>query len=216
MKLGNPQSLVRASVVMSGGTVLSRVTGMVRLIAITAALGVAESRLADAYNLANTVPNIIYQLILGGILGSVFVPVIVELLEKEDRETAWEAISAMINLSVVILTAVTLLGILAAPVIASFYAARLEGAQAELQFQVMTFLLRLFAPQVIFYGLAAITASLLNAHKRFGARCTRRFSTISSLSASSLPFIAFSGEKTSIPARPNCGLSASVPLSESC
>jgi putative peptidoglycan lipid II flippase len=169
VKLGNPQSLARASALMSGGTVLSRATGMVRLIAITAALGIAESRLADAYNLANTVPNLIYQLILGGILGSVFVPVIVELMETEEQDKAWEAISAIINLSVVILAAVTVLGILAAPWIAGFYAARLEGGQAELQRQVMTFLVRLFAPQILFYGLAAITASLMNAHKRFGA-----------------------------------------------
>jgi putative peptidoglycan lipid II flippase len=169
VKFGGSQSLLRASVVMSGGIVLSRVTGMIRLVAMTAALGVAESRLADTYNLANTVPNLLHQLVLGGILGSVFVPVIVELLETEERKRAWEAISTIINLSVVILAAVTLLSILAAPLIAAFYATRLEGAQADLQRQVMTFLIRFFAPQIIFYGLAAITASLLNAHKRFGA-----------------------------------------------
>ncbi|MDQ3940297.1 MAG: murein biosynthesis integral membrane protein MurJ, partial [Actinomycetota bacterium] len=61
-------TLTRATAVMTIGTVLSRVTGLIRLGAIVAALGVAESRLPDTYNLANTAPNIVYELILGGIL----------------------------------------------------------------------------------------------------------------------------------------------------
>ncbi|MGH2729117.1 MAG: lipid II flippase MurJ, partial [Actinomycetota bacterium] len=162
-------SLARATAVMSVGTVLSRITGLIRLAAIAAALGIVETRLTDTYNLANTAPNIIYELVLGGILTSVFVPVFVELLEKEGRDRAWEVASAIINLSLVILVATTTLVILAAPWIAKVYAIRLEGAGAERQEEVLTFLLRLFIPQIIFYGLAAITAGLLNAHKRFAA-----------------------------------------------
>ncbi|MEA2517023.1 MAG: putative peptidoglycan lipid flippase [Actinomycetota bacterium] len=162
-------SLARASAVMTVGTVLSRVTGLARLAAIVAALGVAEGRIADTYNLANTAPNIIYELVIGGVLTSVFVPVFVELLEKEGRDRAWEVGSAIINLSLVVLTAITALGILCAPWIARFYTLTLEGDEAVLQQRVLTFLLRLFIPQIIFYGLAAITAGLLNAHKRFGA-----------------------------------------------
>ena len=154
---------------MTVGTVLSRATGLARLAAIAAALGVAESRLPDSYNLANTAPNIIYELILGGILTSVFVPVFVELLQKEGREKAWEVGSALINISLVVLIAITALGILAAPLIAKLYTLAVEGEAAVMQERVLTFLLRLFLPQIIFYGLAAITAALLNAHKRFGA-----------------------------------------------
>jgi putative peptidoglycan lipid II flippase len=154
---------------MTVGTVLSRVTGLLRIAAIAAALGVVENRLADTYNLANTAPNIIYELVLGGVLTSVFVPVFVELLEKEGRERAWEVASAIINLSLVVLVGMTTIGILAAPLIAKFYGARLEGAGVARQLEVLTFLLRLFIPQIIFYGLAALTAGLLNAHKRFGA-----------------------------------------------
>ncbi|MDQ4064539.1 MAG: murein biosynthesis integral membrane protein MurJ, partial [Actinomycetota bacterium] len=162
-------SLARATAVMSLGTVLSRVTGLARLAAIVAALGVAESRLPDAYNLANTAPNIIYELVLGGVLTSVFVPVFVELLEKEGRERAWEVASAVINLSLVVLVGVTALAVLASPLIARFYTLTVEGAEAAAQREVLTFLLRLLLPQIVFYGLAAITAGLLNAHKRFGA-----------------------------------------------
>jgi putative peptidoglycan lipid II flippase len=165
----SPRSLARASAVMTVGTVLSRATGLLRLTAIAAALGVAEGRLADSYNLANMVPNLLYNLLLGGVLTSIFVPVFVELLEKEGRDKAWEVASAIINLSMLVLCTVTVLGILAAPWIAKFYATRLEGEAAAMQQHVITFLLRLFIPQVIFYGLAALSAGLLNAHKRFGA-----------------------------------------------
>lgn len=162
-------SLKRATALMTVGTVISRVTGMLRLMAIAGALGIAESRLPDTYNLANTAPNIIYELVLGGVLTSVFVPVFVELLEKEGRERAWEVASALINVSLAVLTAITILGVIAAPWIANFYAGRLDGTDAQLQHDVLTFLLRLFIPQIIFYGLTAMTGGLLNAHKRFGA-----------------------------------------------
>lgn len=163
-------SLARATALMTAGTVLSRVTGLLRLAAIAAALGVVESgRLADTYNLGNTAPNIIYELVLGGVLTSVFVPVFVELLEKEGRERAWQVASAIINLSLVALVGIATIGILIAPLIANAYAVRLEGAEAARQVEVLTFLLRLFIPQIVFYGLVALTAGLLNAHKRFGA-----------------------------------------------
>ncbi len=148
---------------MSAGTVLSRVTGLARLAAITAALGVVETRLADTYNFGNTAPNIIYEFLLGGILTSVFVPVFVELLEKEGRDSAWEVASAIINLSILFLGVMTVLGILAAPLLAKFYEVNVPGQQ-----RALTLLLRLFIPQIMFYALAAITAGLLNAHKRFG------------------------------------------------
>jgi len=148
---------------MTGGTVLSRVTGLARLAAVTAALGVVETRLADTYNFGNTAPNIIYEFLLGGILTSVFVPVFVELLEKEGRDSAWEVGSAIINLSLLFLGVMTVLGIFAAPMLARFYEVDIPGQQ-----RALTFLLRLFIPQIMFYALAAITAGLLNAHKRFG------------------------------------------------
>jgi putative peptidoglycan lipid II flippase len=162
--------LARATAVMSVGTVLSRATGLLRIFAIAAALGVVESgRLTDTYNLANTAPNIIYELILGGVLTSVFVPVFVDLVEKEGRQRAWEVASAIINVSLVVLTAIATIGIAAAPLIAKFYTLNVGGQEAVRQQEVMTFMLRLFIPQVIFYGLVALTGGLLNSHKKFGA-----------------------------------------------
>jgi putative peptidoglycan lipid II flippase len=162
-------SLARSTAIMTAGTVLSRVTGVVRLAVIAAAIGIAESRLPDTYNLANTVPNVIYELVLGGVITSIFVPLFVELLEKEERDRAWEVISAILNVSLLALTAITLLGILAAPWIAHFYASRLEGDALALQQETITFFLRLFLPQIVLYGLYFIVAGILNAHKKFAA-----------------------------------------------
>lgn len=163
-------NLTRATAVMTAGTVLSRITGLLRLAAIAGALGVVESgRLTDTYNLANTAPNIIYELILGGVLTSVFIPVFVELQEKEGRERAWEVASAIMNTALVALTVLAIVLMLAAPWIAKLYALRLDGADQVQQQQVLTFLLRLFIPQIVFYGLIAITTGLLNANRRFGA-----------------------------------------------
>jgi putative peptidoglycan lipid II flippase len=162
-------SLARSTAIMTAGTVLSRLTGVVRLAVIAAALGIAESRLPDTYNLANTVPNIVYELVLGGVITSIFVPLFVELLEKEQRERAWEVISAILNVSLLVLTGIALLGILLAPWIAHFYASRLEGGEVALQRDTITFFLRLFLPQVVLYGLYFIVAGILNAHKKFAA-----------------------------------------------
>src|SRR4029077_9543057 len=70
-KVGPREATVRSAAVMSGGTLLSRVTGLLRVTVTLAALGFTV--VSDGYNAANTTPNIIYELVLGGILTSVFV-----------------------------------------------------------------------------------------------------------------------------------------------
>lgn len=152
---------------MTVGTVISRVTGVVRLAVLAATLGVAETRFTDTYNLANTAPNILYELVLGGVVASVFVPVFVELIERRDKEEAWRAISGIFNVSLLVLTALSLLGVIAAPLLARFYASRLEGADLARQQEVLTYLLRIFIPQVILYGIYFMASAVLNAHKRF-------------------------------------------------
>src|SRR5438105_882992 len=76
-------SLMRSGAIMALGTIASRVTGMLRTLVLAAALG--SKALGDAYNTANTVPNIIYDLLLGGILTSVVVPLIVRARERDRR-----------------------------------------------------------------------------------------------------------------------------------
>jgi putative peptidoglycan lipid II flippase len=152
---------------MAVGTTLSRLTGLGRLVAMAYALGVTESRLADSYNIANTMPNVIYELILGGVLTSVFIPVVVEELRTRREEEAWSSVSALVTTSVAVVLALTLVAVVAAPWIIRLFTFRLSGREAADQQALATFFLRFFAPQVAFYGIAAIAGGLLNAHDRF-------------------------------------------------
>ena len=163
-------AMIRSSAVMSVGTALSRITGFLRLSAAAWALGVTESRLADAYNLANTTPNILYELALGGILSSVFVPVFVEWLKTHGREDAWDLARRFMTFALVTLGAIAILGMLFAPAIIDLYSAGIEDpAQREYVRETGTFFLRFFMPQIVFYGIGAIATGLLQAHRRFAA-----------------------------------------------
>ena len=164
---GLPPNLGRSAVVMAVGTTLSRVTGLGRLVAMAFALGVTESRLADSYNIANTMPNVIYELILGGVLTSVFIPVLVEELRKRRDDDAWESVSALVTTSIVMVVALTVVAVVAAPWIIRLFTFRLSGADQAEQQALATFFLRFFAPQIAFYGIAAVAGGLLNAHDRF-------------------------------------------------
>ncbi len=164
---GLPASLGRSAVVMAVGTTLSRVTGLGRLVAMAFALGVTESRLADSYNIANTMPNVIYELILGGVLTSVFIPVLVEELRRKRDDDAWESVSALVTTSIVAVLAITVLAVIGAPWIIRLFTFRLSGPEQAAQQELATFFLRFFAPQIAFYGIAAIAGGLLNAYDRF-------------------------------------------------
>ncbi|MGH9265907.1 MAG: murein biosynthesis integral membrane protein MurJ [Acidimicrobiales bacterium] len=164
---GLPPNLGRSAAVMAVGTTLSRVTGLGRLVAMAYALGVTESRLADAYNIANTMPNVIYELILGGVLTSVFIPVLVEELRRRRHDDAWDSVSALVTTSILAVTALTLIAVVAAPWIIRLFTFRLSGAEQAEQQALATFFLRVFAPQILFYGVAAVAGGLLNAHDRF-------------------------------------------------
>ena len=160
----------RSTAGMAAGTLLSRVTGFGRVFALAYAL--AFTRFSDAYNLANTTPNIVYELVLGGILSATLVPVFVDRLATDDEEDAWTAISAVVTASVAVLVAITVAFFLAAPWLIRIYTLRLHGTSARDQQAVATALLRMFAPQVLFYGLIALATALLNARRRFAAPMT--------------------------------------------
>ncbi len=162
------QSLARPAAVMAVGTALSRLTGLGRIIALALALGVAESRLADSYNLAGTLPFVLYELALGGVLASIFIPVLVQELRTKEHREAWESVSALVTAAMGMLVLLALVIVVAAPLIMDFFGTRLPGgSEAAAQESLTTFLLRIFAIQIALYGFTGIGAGLLNAHGRF-------------------------------------------------
>jgi putative peptidoglycan lipid II flippase len=155
--------LVRSSTVVGLGTALSRVTGLVRVLALA---GIGFTGLTDAYNLANNTPNIIYELVLGGILTATIVPLYVEYLKRDDQRAS----DAINTVSIVVLLAISVLGVLIAPWLIRLYASlKPSGAGNQQQQQLATDLLRWFMPQVFFYGVTELASAMLNARRRFAA-----------------------------------------------
>ncbi|MGZ8762649.1 MAG: murein biosynthesis integral membrane protein MurJ [Acidimicrobiia bacterium] len=159
---GTGRQLIRSSAVVGVGTALSRITGFLRVTAI-ATIGFA--RLTDVYNIANSTPNIVYELLLGGILTATLVPLYVEHLQHRDERGS----DAINTVSLVGLLMISVVGFLASPWIIDLYTLRLNGPEAAQQQELATSLLRLFMPQIFFYGLTALATAMLNARRRFAA-----------------------------------------------
>jgi putative peptidoglycan lipid II flippase len=191
--------LVRSTAVMAVGTALSRVTGFLRVAAMAFALGVAESRLADAYNVANNIPNIVYELILGGILTSIFVPVFVQQLTTRSRDQAWRSAQAVMTVALVVLGAIMAFGILLAPWIVKLYTVRVPAAERAAVQDLATLFLRFFMPQIALYGLGAVATGLLNAHRRFALPMFAPILNNLVVIASFVTFAALPGPSTPTP-----------------
>jgi putative peptidoglycan lipid II flippase len=161
-------SLARSTAVMATGTLLSRITGLLRVTVLVATLGIGESRLADVYNVANTTPNIIYELVLGGILSSIFVPVFVEVRSTRGQRQAWHVARATMTIAIVGLGALAAVTALAAPWIIRLYVHSGSPAERAQAVEVGGQLLAMFMPQIVFYGVGSVMTGLLNAHRRFG------------------------------------------------
>ena len=110
--------LYRASSAMAIGTIISRITGFIRGVLLVAALGTAL--LADGYNVANTMPNIIYNLVVGGALTAIFVPQLIRSFADEDGGVGFA--SRLVTTISVSLLALTALGMLFAPALVRLYA----------------------------------------------------------------------------------------------
>ena len=155
--------LLKDNLSVAAGTAISRVTGVARLLAL--AFAVKES-LADAYLLANNTPNIIYELILGGVLTATLVPMFTGHLEDGDDD----ATNAVVSTTVVALVVLTIITAASAPLLIALYGTNTgEGVDAGVFRSVGVRLSLLFAPQVLGYGLMALGAALLNSRKRFFA-----------------------------------------------
>ena len=149
------RSLLKSSAVVGVGTGLSRLTGLLRVLALYYALQLTN--LTDAYNLANTAPNIIYELLLGGVLSATLIPVFVDARQRDDDD----AVDAVVTAITVVLVVLSLAALVAAPWIIRVYTDEPSLTSVAVPF------LRMFSPQILFYGLTAVGTALLNSRKRF-------------------------------------------------
>lgn len=164
-------SIVRSSAVMASGTAASRITGLIRVGALSFALG--RTALSDAFNLANVAPNLIYELALGGVLSASLVPLFAATNEAGADGTADDdGRSAIISVGFVALTALSVVAVLGATALGgplSRLLAATTGADDHVRRTTVTVLTQLALPQILLYGITTFCSALLNARRRFAA-----------------------------------------------
>ncbi|MEU7022380.1 murein biosynthesis integral membrane protein MurJ [Streptomyces sp. NPDC046203] len=158
---GRGPSLLRSGAVMAAGSLVSRATGFVRSAIVAAAIGTGF--VADGYAVGNSVPTIVYMLLLGGALNAVFVPELVKAAkEHEDGGVAYT--DRLLTVCLLALTALTAAAVLAAPAIVDAYT-DYTGAQRDMTIAFT----RSCLPQILFLGMFTLLGQVLNARGRFGA-----------------------------------------------
>jgi putative peptidoglycan lipid II flippase len=160
---GTHTSLARSSGVMALGTIGSRFTGFLRTAVLLYAIG--TQNLGNAYNVANTVPNAVYNLALGGILTSVVVPLLVKAARQhDDRGEAYD--QRIFTLGVLALGAITVIATAAAVPITAVYGHGMPNAATYHLTVIFTYF---FLPQIFFYGVSSLAAAILNARGSFAS-----------------------------------------------
>ena len=162
-------SLIRSSAGMAVGTLVSRGTGFLRTLVLVYATGVVW--LGNAYNNANTLPNAIYYLMLGGIFTSVVVPLLVRAARRDpDHGEAYA--QRMFTLGAVALLVVTVVATLLAGPLVDLYAPTIHGPPGSplgAEHHLMVVWAYFFIPQIFFYGMSSLIGALLNTRGRFAA-----------------------------------------------
>ncbi|MEV5572250.1 murein biosynthesis integral membrane protein MurJ [Spirillospora sp. NPDC052269] len=153
--------LLRTGRAMAVATAVSRITGFVRTLVLVTALGVG-TRLLDAYTAANVTPNTIYELVMGGAVASVVVPLLVRQASRQDADLFAQR---LLSLVVYGLGAVVIVTVVAAPLIVD----ATVGGFSPPQRHLAVLFTRFFMPQILFYGVSATLAAVLNARGRLAA-----------------------------------------------
>jgi len=160
-------SLARGAATTTLATALSRLTGFVRVVVVAGAMG--TTFLANTYQTANTAPNVVFELVAAGVLTSVFVPTFVEYLVRGAREEGWQAANALASVALLGLIGLAILLGLTAPLVMRALTLGVEDQRLRAdEIALGSTFLRLFAPQIVFYGVGMIMTGALHAHRRFG------------------------------------------------
>lgn len=163
---GEQRRILANSAVMAAGTVVSRFSGFIRSTLLAAALGAGVG--ADVFTVANTVPNMLYILLAGGVFNAVLVPQLVRAM-KGDADGGAAYVDRIMTLAVLFLGAVTVLLVLAAPwVMDVMLDADYRDPALAAQRQSAIDFARFCLPQVFFYGMFVLVGQVLNARGRFG------------------------------------------------
>ncbi|MEN9955662.1 MAG: hypothetical protein RLY34_469 [Actinomycetota bacterium] len=154
-------SVARSSMLMASGTILSRVLGFVRTILLAAAIGVTTDA-ADAFGVANQLPNNVYAIIVTGLLNAVLIPQLVKARSNKDGGKGY--VDRLLTLILTVFFVVTLAVTIAAPALVSLYTSGWNDQQLALATAFAYWCL----PQLFFYGLYSLFGEVLNSRSVFG------------------------------------------------
>ncbi|MFE1103304.1 murein biosynthesis integral membrane protein MurJ [Nocardiopsis alba] len=154
--------MMRSSAIMAVGTMASRLTGFARTIVLAAAIG--THLLGDAYHTAHTIPFILNDLLIGGLMASVVIPFLVK-RRKNDLDGGKATEDRLFTSMVLALLVVTTVAILAAEALIWLYGSRFTS----LQFDTSVYLARFLLSQIFFVGLSGLLSAMLNTRGKFGA-----------------------------------------------
>ena len=190
----------RASIALASGTIVSRLLGFVSAVVLAQTIGTVGAG-ADAFALANQLPNNIYAIVAGGVLSAVLVPQIVKAGLHDDGGARF--VNKLVTLGVVVFLAAAVIATLAAPLLVAIYAQQAGDAGRGFDDDELALAVA-FAywclPQVLFYALYALLGEVLNARKVFGpftwAPALNNVVTIAGLIAFTLLFSADVTEAT--------------------
>lgn len=153
-------SLASASGSMAIATLVSRITGFARQIMLVAVIGIGT--VPDSYNIANSFPNIVYELLLGGVLASVVIPVLVR-AQHEDADNGEAYTQRLLSVSLVVLLVGTVVSIVCTPLLTNLYVSGTGNDNPELT-KAFTYLI---LPEILFYGIFGLLSGILNARHVF-------------------------------------------------
>ncbi len=165
---GVTSGIRRDTILVTLCTLLSRVTGFGRVVATAAVLGVGI--LGDVYQTANMIPNLLFELVAGGVLQAVLVPSFVAARRSGGNAELSEATQATAGVIVLALTVVAVIGAAVAPILGRLLVlAEPSGAVADRKLNLMVPMVLVFVPQLVCYGVATVTSAALNAKGRYVA-----------------------------------------------
>lgn len=154
-------SIARSTASMSAWTLVSRITGFARTWAMAYALGVTA--IADSYDIANNLPNMLFELLAGGVLSSIFIPLYMERMQKHGERDAWEFASYVLNIILLLLGAVALIATVWPEPFVRSQTLTVSPERAELA----VWFFRFFAVQIVFYGMGLVFTGVLNSYRHF-------------------------------------------------
>jgi putative peptidoglycan lipid II flippase len=163
---GPAADLARSTLGMTALTAVSRLTGFVRVLVVAGVLG--TTYLGNTYQSANTIPNLLFELMAAGILQAVLIPTLVGMLDRGDRDEAQRVTQSVLGLAATGLAVVAAVGALTAPWLMRLLVSGVaDPAIRDQQVRLGTLLLWLFLPQVVLYAAGMVATGVLNASGRF-------------------------------------------------